>query len=55
VQLTANQATLFDAVCSLAAHNTPADAAFSRTIGRCRQEDRTVDVFRAGEAFATTE
>jgi len=55
VQLKANQATLFDAVCSLAAHNNPADAAFSRTIGRCRQEDRTVDVFRAGEAFATTE
>ena len=55
MQLKANQATLFDAVYSLTAHNTPADAAFSRTIGRCRQEDRTVDVFPAGEALATTE
>ena len=55
VQLKANQATLFDAVYSLTAHSTPADAAFSRTIGRCRQEDRTVDVFPAGEALATTE
>jgi len=55
VQLKANQATLFDAVCRLAAQGIPADAAFSRAIGRCRQEDRTVDVFPAGEALATTE
>jgi len=55
VQLKANQATLFDAVCSLAAQNIPADTAVSRTTGRCRQEDRTVDVFPAGAALATTD
>lgn len=47
-RLKANQATLFNAVRGLAAHNTPADAAFSRAIGRCRQEDCTADVFPAG-------
>lgn len=55
VQLKANQALLFEAASSLTARNTPADAAFSRTTGRSRQEDRTVEVFPAGEALAATE
>ena len=56
MQLKANQATLFEAVSSrTAAHASPADAAFSRNTGRSRQEDRTVEVFPAGDALAAPE
>jgi len=55
VQLKANQANLFEAVCDIAANGIPADTAFSRNTGRSRQEDRTVEVFPVGDALAATE
>jgi predicted transposase YbfD/YdcC len=55
VQLKANQANLFEAVCAITANRRPADTAFSRNTGRSRQEDRTVDVFPLGDALAATE
>lgn len=51
----ANQANLFEAVRAIATNEVAADTAFSRTNGRSRQEDRTVEVFPAGEALAATE
>ncbi len=45
----------FEAVRSLTARNTSADAALSRTTGRSRQEDRTVEIFAAGNVLAATE
>jgi hypothetical protein len=46
-----NQATLFKAARAIA----DTDIAVSRTNGRSRQEDRTVEVFPAGETLAATE
>jgi predicted transposase YbfD/YdcC len=55
VQLKANQAKLFDAVCIIANSASPAETAFTRNTGRSRQEDRTVEVFPVGDALAATE
>jgi predicted transposase YbfD/YdcC len=55
VQLKANQAKLFDAVCVIADNAGPAESAFARNTGRSRQEDRTVEVFPVGDALAATE
>jgi hypothetical protein len=55
VQLKANQAKLFDAVCIIANSVDPAETAFARNTGRSRQEDRTVEVFPVGDALAATE
>lgn len=55
VQLKANQAKLFEAAGIIADNAIQADTAFSRNNGRSRQEDRTVDVFPAGDALAATE
>lgn len=55
VQLKTNQAKLFDAVCIIANNASAAESAFARNTGRSRQEDRTVEVFPAGDALAATE
>ena len=55
VQLKANQAKLFDAVSAIADSAATTDTAFTRNTGRSRQEDRTVEVFPAGDALAATE
>ncbi len=55
VQLKANQAKLFDAVCTVADNAHPVDTAVSRNNGRSRAEDRTVEIFSAGHALAATE
>jgi predicted transposase YbfD/YdcC len=55
VQLKANQAKLFDAVCIIGNSAGPAETAFARNTGRSRQEDRTVEVFPVGDALAATE
>ena len=55
VQLKANQAKLFEAAGIIADNAIQADTAFSRNNGRSRQEDRTVDVFPAGDALAAIE
>jgi predicted transposase YbfD/YdcC len=55
VQLKANQAKLFDAVCVIADTTTPDDTAIAHNTGRSRQESRTVEVFPAGDVLAATE
>lgn len=55
VQLKANQSKLFDIVCTVADSTNPADTAVSRDNGRSRAEDRTVEIFPAGQALAATE
>lgn len=55
VQVKANQPTVFEAVRAKAANTAPSDTAMSRDVGRSRQEDRTVEVFPAGDALAETE
>jgi predicted transposase YbfD/YdcC len=55
VQLKANQAKLFEAICIIADNASPTETAFARNTGRSRQEDRTVEVFPVGEALAATE
>jgi predicted transposase YbfD/YdcC len=55
VQLKANQAKLFDAVCVIADNAGAVETAFARNTGRSRQEDRTVEVFPVGDALAATE
>jgi predicted transposase YbfD/YdcC len=53
--LKANQSKLFDMVCIVADSTNPADTAVSRNNARSRAEDRTVEIFPAGQALATTE
>ena len=55
VQVKENQPSLLDAIRALTANAEPAEAVFDRGKGRSRQEDRTVEVFPAGDAFAETE
>ena len=55
VQLKANQSKLFDVVCAVADNGRPVDTAASRGNGRSRAEDRTVEIFPAGNALAATE
>lgn len=55
VQLKANQAKLFDAVGAIANSTDAAETAFTRNTGRSRQEDRSVEVFPAGDALVATE
>jgi hypothetical protein len=55
VQVKANQPTVFEAVRAQAESTPPSDTAVSRNKGRSRQEDRTVEVFPAGDALAETE
>jgi predicted transposase YbfD/YdcC len=55
VQLKDNQPNLDADVRAIAASRTPSDTASSRDTVRSRQEDRTVDVFPAGEALAGSE
>ena len=53
--LKANQSKLFDMVCIVAHSTNPADTAVSRNNARSRAEDRTVEIFPAGQALAATE
>jgi predicted transposase YbfD/YdcC len=46
---------LLDAVCTIAENTGAAETASTRNTGRCRQEDRTVEVFPVGNALAATE
>ena len=46
---------MFEAIRAQAKSNAPSDTAVSRDKGRSRQEDRTVEVFPAGDALAETE
>jgi predicted transposase YbfD/YdcC len=55
VQLKDNQPNLDADVRAIADSRTPSDTASSRETVRSRQEDRTVDVFPAGEALAGSE
>lgn len=55
VQLKDNQPNLEADVRAIAASSPPSDTAASRDTVRSRQEDRTVDVFAAGEALAGSE
>lgn len=55
VQLKANQAKLFDTVRIMTDSTRAAETAFARNTGRSRQEDRTVEVFPAGDVLAATE
>lgn len=55
VQLKDNQANLFDSAGAITAEQAPADVAVARNDGRSRQENRTVEVFAAGDALAQTE
>ena len=55
VQLKDNQPNLDADVRAIAASRAPGGTASSRDTVRSRQEDRTVDVFPAGEALASSE
>ena len=55
VQVKENQPSLLEAIRALTANAEPAEAVFDRGKGRSRQEDRTVEVFPAGDTFAETE
>ncbi|WP_298367180.1 hypothetical protein, partial [Azospirillum sp.] len=46
---------MFEAIRAKTQNTAPSDTATSRDMGRSRQEDRTVEVFPAGDALAETE